>query len=426
MEIIKPKDRDAIIQSLRAGVVPRRGLHHIQVGRSKEINAIVKDIDKIVDGSSFFKIVSGEYGTGKTFFLMLTKAIAHEKKIITVNADLTPTKRLYSTSGQAKHLYCELIKNMATKTKPEGGALSSVLERFIVSITEEAAAKQQTTEANLNQKLDSLKELAGGYDFAEILKLFLNASEQGDESLKSNCLKWFRGEYSTRTDAKNDLKIRNIIDDSNYYDHLKLFAKLSKIAGYSGLVIVLDEAVNLYKIQNKKSRDSNYELILMMLNDILQGTTENFGLLIGGTPEFIYNPHRGLYNYEALQSRLAQNGFVKEGMIDFSGPIMPLTKLTQEELYILLHKIVLVYAGGDEKKFLLNTEQIQSFMNHCFKKIGAMYYSTPRLTIKAFIDLIAVLEQNPETSLDSLIPTVSIVEDKGLDGADEQLAEFQL
>jgi hypothetical protein len=429
--IIRPKDRDAVIQSLRAGVVPRSGQHFIQVGRTREIETLVSDIDRISDGGSGFRAVIGEYGAGKTFFLNLVRAVALEKKLVVASADLNPDRRLHASGGQARSLYAELMRNMSTRTKPDGGALPGIVEKFISTAKSEAKVAGLTTDAVVRQKLEQLTELVNGYDFADIIAAYCRGFEDGNDQLKSDAVRWLRGEFSTRTDAKHALGVRSIVDDASMYDQLKLMARFVRLAGFAGLLVSLDELVNLYKLANTQARNANYEQILRILNDSLQGTAVGLGFVLGGTPEFLLDTRRGLYSYPALQSRLAQNTFASGELVDFSGPVVRLSSLTPEDFYVLLQKVRHVYAGGDASKHLLPDNGIFSFMEHCSKRIGDTYFRTPRTTITSFVNLLAVLEQNVGTQWEALLGGIEIAADGGgsVDLAvddDEELASFKL
>lgn len=428
---IRPKDRDIVIQSLRAGVVPRAGQHLIQVARGREIEALVADIDRVADGGSSFRFVIGEYGAGKTFFLNLIRAIAMERKLVVAGADLNPDRRLHASGGQARSLYAELMRNLSTRTKPEGGALAGVVEKFIATAKSEAKAQSSTTEQVIRSKLEQLSELVNGYDFADVIAAYCRGAEEGNEQLKSDAIRWLRGEFSTRTDARAALGVRTIVDDASVYDQLKLVARFVRLAGYSGLFVCLDELVNLYKLSNAQARNSNYEQILRMLNDSLQGTAVGLGFVLGGTPEFLMDPRRGVYSYSALQSRLAQNAFATGELVDYTGPVLRLSSLTLEDFYLLLGKIRHVYAAGDSARYLLPDPAIASFMEHCANRIGDSFFRTPRTTITSFINLLAVLEQNPGTDWQSLIGEVRVEADHGGDSdlpvdSDDELASFKL
>lgn len=428
---IRSRDRDAVIQSLRAGVVPRAGQHLIQVGRAREVQTLVSDIDRLADGGSSFRLVVGEYGAGKTFFLNLVRAIAMERKLVVASADLNPDRRLHASGGQARSLYAELMRNLATRTKPDGGALPGVVEKFISTAVAESKSQGVSTEQVIRAKLEQLSELVNGYDFADVIAAYWRGFEQGNEQLKSDAIRWLRGEFATRTDARAALRVRTIVDDASVYDQLKLMGRFVRLAGYSGLLVCLDELVNLYKLANAQARNANYEQLLRMLNDSLQGTAVGLGFVLGGTPDFLMDTRRGVYSYEALQSRLAQNTFATNGLVDFSGPVVRLSSLTAEDFYVLLTKIRHVYAAGDAGKYLLPDDAIHQFMTHCANRIGDSFFRTPRTTITAFINLLAVLEQNPGVDWQDLIGSVEVSADHGGDGElvvqeDDELASFRL
>ena len=409
---IRPRDRDAILQSLRAGVVPRVGQHLIQVGRTREIETLLADVCNIAQGGSAFRVVVGDYGAGKTFFLNLVRSIAMEKKLVVMSADLNPDRRLQASGGQARSLYAELTRNMATRTRPDGGALAGVAEKFIANAKTEGEASGKTTESVIAQKLESITELVNGFDFANVMRAYCRGIENGDDVLKSNALRWLRGEFSTRSDARATLGVRDIVDDASVYDQLKLLSKFVRLAGYDGLLVCLDEMVNLYKLSNTQARNSNYEQILRILNDSLQGSAEGLGFILGGTPEFLMDTRRGLYSYAALQSRLTQNTFASGNLVDFSGPVLRLASLTPEDLFVLLQKIRQVHSLGDELKQAIPDAGIVAFMQHCSGRIGDEYFRTPRTTITSFINLLAVLEQNEGSSWESLVGNVDVSRDQ--------------
>jgi hypothetical protein len=290
---IPPRVRDAILQSLKAGVVPRIGQQHIQVGRVAEVKALVSDIERVADGGSTVRFVIGEYGSGKTFFLHLVRSIALERKLVTAHADLAPDRRLHASGGQARSLYQELMANLSTRSKPEGGALSSVVERFITSALAAAKAEGTNVESVIRQRLQVLSEMVGGYDFAEVIAAYWRGHDQGNDELKTHALRWLRAEFSSKTDARNALGVRTIIDDTNVYDMLELFAKFVALGGFDGLLVCLDELVNLYKLGSGRARKTNYEQILRIVNDGLQGSARHIGFLFGGTPEFLYDTRKG-------------------------------------------------------------------------------------------------------------------------------------
>ena len=429
--VIRPKERQALIQALAAGVVPRTGLQHIQVGRAREVEALIADLDAIADGGTAVRFVIGEYGAGKTFFLNLVRLIALEKRFVTIYADLAPERRLYATGGQARNLYAESVRNLATRNKPDGGALNSVLERFVTEAADTARTQKLAVDDVIRQRLAQLRELVGGFDFAEVVAAFWKASEDEDEELRNSALRWLRGEYVTRKDARAALGIRTFIDDESVYDHWKLLAQFVRLAGYAGLLVILDEMVNLYKLQNAQARNGNYEQLLRIVNDALQGSAAGIGFIFGGTPDFLLDTRRGVYSYEALQSRLQENVFARDGLVDMSGPIIRLQALTPEDLHVFLEKVRFVFAGGRSDKLLIPDEALSAFMAHCNERIGEVYFRTPRTIVKAFVQLLSILEQNPQLKWRDILAEVEPEKDqpedlKDLDKGDDELATFQL
>jgi len=405
---IRPRERDAILQALRAGVVPRIGQQHVQVGRVNEVRALLSDIERVADGGSAIRFIIGEYGSGKTFFLHLIRSIAMERKLVTIHADLSPDRRLHATGGQARSLFTELMRNISTRAKPDGGAMSSIVERFISLALTEAKDTGTAPENVIRQRLDGLSEMVGGYDFAEVTAAYWRGHDTGSERLKSDAVRWLRGEFSTRTDARAALGVRTIVDDGNLYDQIKLMSRLVCMAGYKGLLVCLDEMVNLYKLANTQARNANYEQILRILNDSLQGSAAQLGFVFSGTPDFLLDTRRGLYSYAALQSRLAENTYAVNGLADYSGPVLRLANLSREDFYLLLSRLRHVAAGGNPDSYLVPDEGLTAFMTHCSARIGDEYFRTPRTTIKEFVNLLAVLEQNPGTQWASLIGGVDI------------------
>ncbi|GAB2968673.1 ATP-binding protein [Amycolatopsis acidiphila] len=405
---LRRRDRDAILSSLRSGVVPHVGFQHIQVGRAAEVSAMSQEIARIADGGSAVRFVIGDYGAGKTFFLSLVCSIAAERKLVTTSADLSPDRRLHASGGQARSLYAELMRNIATRSTPDGNALPSIVERFVTSAIQEAGATGGSPATVIAARLEQLSESVGGYDFAQVIAAYWRGHDTGNEQLKSDAVRWLRGEFTTRTDARAALGVRSIVDDATVYDHLKLIARFVRLAGFSGLLVCLDEMVNLYKLAHTGARKSNYEQVLRIVNDCLQGTVEGLGFCFGGTPEMLMDTRRGLYSYEALRSRLAENSFAVGGLVDHSGPVLRLANLTPEDMHVLLERLRHVYAAGDESAYLVPDEALTAFMEHCASRIGDAYFRTPRNTIKEFVNLLAVLEQNPGADWRQLLGKVSI------------------
>ena len=410
--MIKPKERETIIQSLKSGVVPRLGLQHIQVGRNEELKSFVNDVTTITEGGTSFRFVIGEYGSGKTFFLSLVRSIALQKGLVTMNADLSPTKRLHGTDGHARVLLSELISSISTRTKQDGNALPNILEKLISKARAEAEQNNREVATVIYEQLSDLNEYPGGFTFAQVVNKYWTAYESGDDILKDRVLRWLRAEYTTKTDSLRELGVREFINDASFFNTLKLYSILVQKAGYSGLLVCMDEMVNLYKISNSVSRKANYEEILNILNNTLQGTLSHIGFIMSGTPEFLTDGNRGLYSYEALKSRLAENSFSKNlGLTDYNSTVLRLANLTKEELYLLLMNLRNVFAGGDESKYLVPNDALLAYLNYCANKIGDNYFRTPRNTIKGFLDLLSMLEQYPDLKWWDMIEQIEVVQD---------------
>ncbi len=419
---IRPRERDAIVASLRAGMVPRLGQQHIQVGRAAEVQAAVHDVDRIADGGAGCRFVIGEYGSGKTFFLHLVRSIALERRLVTVHADLSPDRRLHAASGQARGLYAELMSNLATRARPDGAALPSVVERFVTGALREAADAGIDPSDAIQARLTSLTEMTGGYDFAAVVGAYWRGHDSGDERLRADAVRWLRGEFTSRVDARTALGVRTIVDDGSFYDHLRLMARFVRLAGFDGLLVCLDEMVNLYKITASAARNANYEQLLRIVNDTAQGGAAHLGFLFGGTPEFLLDPRRGLFSYPALASRLAPNRFAGADRIDHSGPVIRLGNLTAEDVYVLLTKLRHVFAAGDTSRYLVPDEAITAYMTHCSARLGDAYFRTPRETIRGFLDLLALLEQHPGLHWSALIGEVELAPAD----EDDELTSFRL
>lgn len=417
---LKPRERESIIQALRAGVVPKVGLRNLQVGRAREVGQLVNDIERIAEGGTAIRLVIGEYGSGKTFFLNLVRLIALEKGLVVMSADLAPDRRLHATGGQARGLYVELARNLATRTRPEGGAMANVLERFVGQIQVEAETRGQAGSVVIRERLEPLEGLVGGFAFANVVLEYWAACEACQDERKVAALRWLRGEFATRTDARQMLGVRTIIDDAGVYDHLKLMSVFVCMAGYKGLLVCLDELVNLCRLTSSQARNANFEQILRIVNDVLQGGAANIGFLMGGTPEFLLNTRRGLYSYEALQSRLTENAFVREGMVDLSGPVIRLANLTPEDLFVLLANIRAVMLPDES---LAPDAALEAFMAHCSERVGEAYFRTPRNTVTAFVQFLAVITQNPDVRWPDLVGALEVGVDTAGDDLEAQILQ---
>lgn len=385
-----------ILNSLKGGVVPRIGLPYITVGREVEIRALLTDLDLISEGGASFRFLVGRYGAGKSFLLQTIRTHAMGEGFVVADADLSPERRLQGGQGQGLATYRELIRNLSTKTRPEGGALGLILDRWVTS----APAGD---EASARASIAHLEELVHGFDFARMLMAYRTASIEGDDERASCALRWLRGEYRTKTEARADLGTSTIVDDDSWYDYIKLFAAFLTGAGYRGLLVLIDELVNLYKIPNAITRQYNYEKILTMYNDTLQGKARHLGIIMGGTPTSIEDRRRGVFSYEALRSRLTQGRFAREDMRDMLAPIIRLHPLTHEELLVLIEKLGQIHAGYFGYTSTVTEEDLAAFLQIEFGRVGADTHLTPREVIRDFIELLDIACQNPDLDISKLL-----------------------
>jgi hypothetical protein len=428
-----------VLNSLKGGVVPRIGLPYIAVGRKNEIAALLHDVDLISEGGASFRFIVGKYGAGKSFLMQTIRNYVMDKGFIVVDADLSPERRLMGTKGQGLATYRELIGNLSTKTKPEGGALTLVLDRWISQVQSSAMAKSGLSAGDpaLGKLVDqeiyavtsSVSELVHGFEFAHLLSMYYHAYLDGDDEAKAKVVKWFRGEYATKTEAKNDLGVNIIISDDNWYDYLKLFAMFFRLAGYTGMMIMIDELVNIAKIPNAITRQYNYEKMLMMYNDALQGKAKYLGILMGATPQALEDRHRGIYSYEALRSRLAEGKFSRPGARDLLAPVIRLDPLTADEMLVLCEKLADMHADlyGYTRKLV--DQDLASFIQMEYARIGADQNITPREVIRDFIELLDLLYQNPDMNLQELMQSDQFTYNKSdavSDQTDEKYAEFTI
>ena len=417
-----------IINSLKGGVVPRIGLPYVTVGREREIGALLHDLDLVADGGASFRFLVGRYGAGKSFLLQTIRTHAMGKGFVVADADLSPERRLQGGQGQGLATYRELVRNLSTKTRPEGGALQLVLDRWVAALRD-----ADDPEAALAAQLSPIQELICGFDFSQVLRLYWSASLEGDDERRAGVVKWLRGEFRTKTEARGELGVNACITDDTWYEYLKLFAQFLVGAGYQGLIVLIDELVNLYKIPNATSRQYNYEKILTMYNDTLQGKARHLGIIMGGTPQSIEDRRRGVFSYEALRSRLTQGRFASAGLADLLAPVIHLEPLTYEELLVLIEKLADIHAGYFGYERTLTEAQLVSFLQVEFGRVGADTHLTPREVIRDFIELLDIVCQNPGTDVDALLrsdafagavsaPAVAA----GQDDVDATFAEFTI
>lgn len=427
----------ALINSLTAGVVPRIGLEHIAVGRKPEIEAILRDLDNVAEGGAAFKLVTGRYGSGKSFLLQMIRNYAMDRNFVVADGDLSPERRLVGTKGQGLATYRELMMNLSTRTRPDGGALETILQRWIASIQQQAmtelgmgpndAALIMEVEQRIAAVANEMRSMVHGFDFAKVLSSYWTGYKRLDDELKQASLRWLRGEFATKTEAKQALGVGVIIDDDNWYDYMKLWSEFVARIGYQGLLLFIDEGVNLYKITNSISRHSNYEKLLTMFNDTMQGKAEHLGIFIGGTPQFVEDERRGLFSYEALRSRLVSGRYGAEGLRNYTGPLIQLDMLSHEEILILLQRLRHIHALHYGVEPLLTDDQLIAFMEKAVGRLGADELLTPREIIRDFMDLMHTLHQHPETAFDDLIGERSVKPaDSNPDEVSDFLVEFEL
>ena len=428
----------AIINSLKGGVVPRIGLPYITVGRETEINAFLHDIGIIEEGGASFRFIVGKYGSGKSFLLQTVRNYAMDKGLAVADADLSPERRLQGTKGQGLATYKELIRNLSVKTRPEGGALTLILDRWISGIQTEAMNEnglnfddpnlKSATEKKISEVISSLSEMVHGFDFARLLTLYYRAYNDCDDELKAKVVKWFRGEYTTKTEAKAELGVNIIITDDDWYEYIKLFAVFLKKAGYGGLLILIDELVNIYKIPNSITRQYNYEKILTMYNDTLQGKAQYLGIIMSGTPQCVEDTRRGVYSYEALKSRLTEGRFGKGDIKDMLAPVIKLSPLTYEEMLVLTEKLSDIHSQLFDYTSRLCEEDYITFIKTEFSRIGADKAITPREVIRDFIELLNIIYQNPDIDVKELLSSGDFGFSTPTESAEisEEFAEFEI
>ncbi len=429
----------AILNSLKGGVVPRIGLPYIAVGRKNEIEALLHDVDIIREGGASFRFIVGRYGSGKSFLIQTIRNYVMDQGFLVADADLSPERRLQGTRGQGLATYRELIGNLSTKTKPEGGALTLVLDRWISGLQTEALQETglepgdpkltKAVDGKIYQVTSAVNELVHGFEFARLLSLYYHSYVEGDDETKAKVVRWFRGEYALKREAKEELGVSILITDDDWYEYLKLFAVFFRLAGYAGLMIMIDELVNLYKIPNSITRQYNYEKLLTMYNDTLQGKARYLGILMGATPQALEDKRRGIYSYEALRSRLAEGRFSRPGTRDLLAPVIRLEPLTPEEMLVLCEKLAAMHGDLYPCGRKMETEELAGFIRMEYERIGADQNITPREVIRDFIELLDLLYQNPDRNVRELMGSDAFTCTKSQavsDETDPNYAEFTI
>ncbi len=409
---------NTLLSSLAAGVVPRSGAPYIAIGRKAEISALLSDLEQVNEGGGAMRFLIGRYGSGKSFLIQLIRGYALERDFITADADLSPERRLYGTGGSGIATYRELIKNLASKSSPDGGALPKMISRWIDILKTELVSKGISPDNDgfavqlnmlVSEKLGDIEYMVGGFDFARVITEYYRAIIVEDDDKKRACLCWLRGEFSTKTEARQSLgfNVSVIIDDDNWYDFLKLWAVLVRFMGYRGLIVFIDECVNLYKINHRVSRENNYEKILSMFNDTLQGRVSGLGIIFGGTPQFLDDTRRGLFSYEALRSRLCDSRFHSEKYNNFIGPVIRLKRLSDDELFALISRLTKLYSQNYGCGMLVNEDQMVRFLEMSLSRAGAESMVTPREMLRDYMTVLNILLQNKEASFEEIIGTVN-------------------
>ncbi|NLD05710.1 MAG: ATP-binding protein [Synergistaceae bacterium] len=428
-----------VMNSLKGGVVPRDGLEYIAVGRKKEIDAILHDVEIIEDGGAAFRFVVGKYGSGKSFLLQIIRNYVMKRGFVVVDADLSPERRLIGANGKGLATYKELVRNMSTKTRPDGGALSLILEKWISNIQTQlmstglydigSAELTRAVTTKIYEVINEIQEMVHGFDFAKVISLYWEAYREGNDDKKSKVLKWFRGEYTTKTEARQEIGINIIITDEDWYEYIKILASFIARAGYKGMYILVDELVNLYNLPSSVSRQNNYEKMLTMYNDTMQGKAHHIGIIMSGTPQCIEDMRKGVFSYEALRSRLETGRFSTETTTDMLAPILRLQPLSYEEMTVLIEKLTLIHAGLYNYKSSITTDDLVSFLKVEYSRIGTGTNITPREIIRDFIEVLNILVQNPSVTIQSIIgdETFSFAKDEtNKEEIDTEFKEFEL
>ena len=435
--LIKRTSR-SILQSLAAGVVPRTGTEHIVVGREAEMKAIKNDFDEIsADGGATFRLIVGRYGSGKSFLLQLLRNEAMANRFVVADADLSPQLRLTGSKGEGLALYRQLLNNMATRNRPNGNAFAGLLEKWIDEIQSQirkagidpsSGSFDAIVETRISDTVDDMQGMVHGFDFAEVIKAYMRGHQSGDDQLQSAAMRWLRGEYSTKTEARRALGVRVIIDDASWYDYIKLLAFFVRHIGYRGLMIFLDEAVYLSRISNRTARNNNYERLLNIYNDTLQGGAEYLGVLIGATPQMVEDNRRGLFSYEALQTRLQSSRFTRRGLRDMSGPLVQLDPLAVDEIHALLRRILEMHAWHHKYEAHINQQQLRAFIAEMQNRLGADSLLTPREVLRDFVTILNLLQQNPEESFESIMGDLKFTTGAGagIEEEDSLFAQFEI
>ncbi|GHO79968.1 biotin carboxylase [Ktedonobacter sp. SOSP1-85] len=434
---ISPRQSSAVLQAFSNGVTPRIGLEHVVVGRKTEVEAMLDDLDyRVQSGGASFRLLVGPYGSGKSFMLQVIRNYALQRNFVVADADLSAERRLTGTKGQGLGLYRELLKNMAIRTRPEGGAFAPLLEHWMNSIQEETMRSANLLpddpkftlllEQKVQETLSSISSLSNSFDFARVLLRYWRAYQAGDDTKMEHAIRWLRGEYQVKSEVFADLQVRSMVTDKDWYNYLKLFAAFFQLIGYKGLIVFFDEAVNLYKISNAVSRNNNYEQLLTLFNDVNQGVAQHIGLIFSGTPQLVEDTKRGLYSYEALRSRLQESRFSQNGRRSFAGPIIRLDTLTNEELFVLLQKLRHIHALHYKYETTITDNDIQQFMEVVTAQIGSAQYLTPREVTRDFIAVMEIMRRDETLTFTGIIHKQEFVASRQQTNPEELTAQTEI
>jgi hypothetical protein len=412
---LRPKESASIINALQGGVVPHIGIQHMLVGRAKETDAIIGSLENVARGNSEVKFWIGDFGSGKSFMLQLIETLAVRTNFVVSTVDFTPVNRLYASDGKARALYSEIITKIITQTDQDGNALTTILDQWIEALMGAVVSESHVDFDSLTSNdsrhlviskiIDTTKQFGspGGFEFGQAIAKYFEGYATGNGALQESALRWLKGQYTAKTDSLRDLGIRDIITDSNYYDMLKNFAELFVAAGYQGFVINLDEAINLYKLAQSQTREKNYERILSIYNDCMQGRAKSMFVNFGGTRRFLEDERRGLFSYEALKGRLSFGTFEETEFVDFSQPVIYLKPLAQEDIFTLLSKLKTIFEQHYGAAVPCTRGHITRFMEGQLNRPGAAEFLTPRQVIRDFLQILNIARQNPEASIDTLL-----------------------
>jgi len=405
---VAPRDAQAILQSLQAGVVPRTGLQHLAVGRVAEVRQALAELEVLRGGGGVFKVVAGDYGSGKTFFLALVRQVALTRGYLVTDADLGPDLRLHG-EGRGLATFRQLMARLGSESRPDGGALPLVLDRWADRVR--AGARQRlggpvpegrspalaaAVDRELRARLQPIRDQPGGFGFAAVVRHYFEAALAGDDVGTDASLRYLRGEFRTATEARQHLRLNGTepATDATWFSHLRLLALLGVDAGYAGLLVMLDEGVNLYRIAQPEARAANYEVLLRLCNDALQGRAPHLGFYLAGPPEMVSDPRRGLHSYPALRSRLQANPFADAAHPDLAQPVLGLPPLSPDELLALLLKVKNLHAGFYGPSAVTEADAA-ALLRRLLARPGAERFLTVRETLRSFIQALNVLQQNP-------------------------------